>query len=178
MRGLRTSVKYTETLAPPLTLRPLAPLDAAALQALYQASAEHFVRAWGVPPPSQQALSDLADGRENDARALLGIFLQDVLIGVIDLLFGDDEPPDVRLGLVLLTPEFRRQGLGSWALRILEAWLARDTPVERITLFVSAQNHPAQAFFSATGYSYTGHTTRAIVGRSRPRLLQMGKTLG
>ena len=170
-------MKYTEALAPPLILRPLGQTDAPALQSVYQAAAEYFVRAWGEPPPSQQALSELAAVHVNDARVLLGIFLTDALVGVIDLMFGDDEPPDVGLGLVLLAPEFRRQGLGSWSLRILEAWLARDTPVETITLFVPAQNHAAQAFFRATGYAYTGHTTRAVIGDSRPRLLQMSKTL-
>lgn len=171
-------MKYGESIAPPLVLRPLNQADAPALQAVYQASAAYFAFVWGEPPPSQQALSELAAAHENDARVLLGIFLTDALVGVIDLLFGDDEPPDVRLGLVLLMPDFRRQGLGSWSLRILEAWLGRDTPVERVMLSVLALDHPAQAFFSATGYTYTGHTTRAVIGDSRPRLLEMSKVLG
>ncbi|MEI2689310.1 MAG: hypothetical protein V9H69_06180 [Anaerolineae bacterium] len=45
------------------------------------------------------------------------------------------------IGLILLAKAQRRQGLGSWALRMLEAWLTRDTPTEAVVVAVPAQNH-------------------------------------
>ena len=108
-------------------------------------------------------------------RHLLGIFLDDELIGVIDLRFDDPQPLETQVGLILLSPSHRRQELGTWALRILEAWLRRDTPTEGVVVSVPAQDHAAQGFFVANGYSFTGQSARVLTGDTRMRLLEMRK---
>ena len=72
---------------------------------------------------------------------------------------------------------YRRQGLAAWALRILEAWLARDTPTEAVIVPVAAQDHIAQSFFLANDYVFTGQSTRVLMGSTRLRLLEMRKGL-
>lgn len=99
------------------------------------------------------------------------------MIGLLDLRLAYPEPFDVSIGVILLAEAHRRQGLGSWALRMLETWLRRDTPTEAVIAAVPAQDHAAQAFFRANGYLYTGQSTRVLVGSSRPRLLEMRKNL-
>ncbi len=163
--------------APPLTLRPLSPTDAPALQAVYQASADFFASRGGAPPNPIQAAVDLAAARAEEGRYLLGISLHDAMIGVIDLRLASPGPYDVQIGLILLAEARRRQGLGSWALRILEAWLRRDTPTEAVIVAMPAQDHAAQGFFRANGYAFTGQSTRVLVGSSRLRLLEMRKRL-
>lgn len=163
--------------SPPILLQPLAARDSLALQAIYDASASDFSLLAGQPAPAQQASHDLTAADEDEARHILGIFLNDALAGVIDLRFGEPGPQDTRLGLILLAPEHRRRGLGRWALRILEAWLARDTPVERVVVAVQANNYAAQRFFLANGYAFTGESTRLLLASGRLRLLEMHKNL-
>jgi GNAT superfamily N-acetyltransferase len=158
-------------------LRPLSPVDAPELQAVYQASADFFDSRGGAPSDPDQAEADLAAAVAEDGRFLLGITLHESMIGVIDLRLASPGPFDVSIGLVLLAEPYRRQGLGRWALRILEAWLSRDTPTEAVIVAVPAQCHAAQAFFQANGYTFTGQSTRVLIGSSRPRLLEMRKSL-
>lgn len=131
----------------------------------------------GAPPDPSQAKADLAAAAAEDGRFLLGITLHESMIGVIDLRLASPGPNDVSIGLILLAMPHRRLGLGTWALRILEAWLSRDTPTEAVLVAVPAQNHAAQRFFLANGYTFTGQATRVLVGTSRPRLLEMRKSL-
>ena len=162
---------------PPILLKPLDASHSSQLQAVYDASAEFFAQSTGQTAPDQEAGADLAAAADDEARHLLGVFLAGELAGVIDLRFDDPQPLDTRLGLVLLVPSHRRQGLGSWALRILEAWLRRDTPTEGVRLSVPAQDHAAQSFFAANGYSFTGQSARVLSGDTRMRLLEMRKSL-
>jgi RimJ/RimL family protein N-acetyltransferase len=119
----------------------------------------------------------LATAAAEEGRYLLGITLRDAMIGLLDLRLAIPGPYDVQIGLILLAEPHRRQGLGTWALRILEAWLTRDTPTEAVVVAVPAQDHAAQGFFLANGYAFTGQSTRVLVGSTRPRLLEMRKSL-
>jgi GNAT superfamily N-acetyltransferase len=163
--------------APPLTLRPLNLVDAPALQAVYQASAHFFLDRSGAPPDPGQAEADLAAAAAEDGRFLLGILLHESMIGLLDLRLAYPGPLDVSIGLILLADAHRRQGLGAWVLRILEAWLRRDTPTEAVIVPVPAQDHAAQAFFMANGYTFTGQSTRVLEASTRLRLLEMRKNL-
>lgn len=165
---------------PPITLRPLSPEDAPALQAVYDRCADYFRLAsggaLGEAPPGQ-AQHDLAEAAQDDGRYLLGIYLAEEMVGVIDLRLADPGPYDVRLGLVALAQPYRRQGLGRWALRILEEWLRRATPTEAVVVAVAANDYASQAFFRACGYAFTGQATRVPAGDLRLRLLAMRKAL-
>lgn len=163
--------------APPLTLRPLSLTDGPALQAVYQASADFFRDRAGAPPDPGQAEADLAAAAAEDGRFLLGILLHESMIGLLDLRLAYPEPFDVSIGLILLAESQRRQGLGSWALRMLETWLRRDTPTEAVVVAVPAQDHAGQVFFTANGYGFTGQATRVLAGSTRLRLLEMRKSL-
>lgn len=162
---------------PPILLQPLDPGRAPALQAVYQGSADYFELNTGVAPARRQAEQDLRDAAAGEGRYLLGILLDGEMVGVIDLKLAEPEPFEVRLGLILLAEQHRRQGLGSWALRILEEWLRQATPTEAVVLTVLAQDHAAQAFFRHHGYDFTGRATRVVAGDRRWRLLFMRKKL-
>ncbi|MEA3337588.1 MAG: GNAT family N-acetyltransferase [Chloroflexota bacterium] len=162
---------------PPITLRPLIQAQAPDLQAVYEAAQDYFQNMTHQATPKGQAEGDLAQAACDDARHMLGITLEDTLIGVVDLRFADPGPLDARLGLILVSLPYRGQGLASWALRILEAWLSQATPTEAVVLSVLAQNRAAQAFFLHHGYLFTGETTRIMTGVIRSRQLYMRKPL-
>jgi GNAT superfamily N-acetyltransferase len=158
-------------------LRPLSAADGPALQAVYQASADFFLDRGGAPPDPGQAGADLAAAAAEDGRFLLGITLRESMVGLLDLRLAYPEPFDVSIGLILLAEAHRRQGLGTWALRMLEAWLRRDTPTEAVIVAVPAQDRRAQGFFLANGYTFTGQSMRVVEASSRLRLLEMRKSL-
>lgn len=162
---------------PPITLRPLDIQHREALQSVYEAAADYFQSIWQRLPPTGLAERDLADAAGDDARFLLGIYLDETIVGMIDLCLAEPEPYDVRLGLILLIPAHRRCGLGGWALRILEEWLRRATPTTAVVLTVLAQDYGAQAFFRTQGYGFTGQATRIPMGGTWSRLLFMRKNL-
>ncbi len=172
-----TAPNLDDSSVPPLTLRPLTREDAPALQAVYASSADFFVNSSGAAPALCQADDDLAAAAADDARYLLGIYLVETMVGVIDLRLADPGPYDVRIGLILLAPEHRRHGLGRWTLSILEEWLRQATPTEAVVLGVLAQDYAAQAFFRACGYTFTGQAIRVPVADQRYRLLTMQKRL-
>ena len=144
---------------------------------VYSAGAPFFVQSTGTPPDAGQASHDLAEAISDEGRHILGIYLHDEVVGVIDLRLADPEPFDVRIGLILMAEPYRGQGLGSWALRILEAWLAHDTPTEAVVITVAAQDHDAQRFLLSNDYVFTGQSTRVLMGATRLRLLEMRKGL-
>jgi GNAT superfamily N-acetyltransferase len=170
-------VRPPDSPAPPLTLRPLSPVDGPALQAVYQASADFFLARGGAPPDPGQAEADLVAVAAEDGRFMLGITLHESLIGLLDLRLAYPGPFDVSIGLILLAELHRRQGLGTWVLRMLEAWLRRDTPTEAVVVAVPAQDRAAQSFFQANGYAFTGEAARVLAGNTRLRLLKMRKSL-
>jgi GNAT superfamily N-acetyltransferase len=163
---------------PPITLRPLGPADSAGLQQVYEGANDIFVASTGAPVRPDQADQDLADTLGDDARYLLGVFWRDRMVGVVDFRLAEPEPLAVRLGLILLSQPYRRQGLGSWALRILEEWLRQATPTLAIMVTVRAQDFAAQAFFRHHGYVYTGQAVRLNAGPAgSSRLLWLRKDL-
>lgn len=162
---------------PPITLRPLTPADTPHLQAVYDSSEDFFQAATGQPAPASQARRELEASAEDAGHVLLGIFWQETLAGVIDLRLAEPEPFDARLALLLVAEPYRRRGLGSWALRILEAWLRLATPTEAVVLAVMAQDHDGQRFFLRHGFAFTGQATRILTGSVRSRLLVMRKSL-
>ena len=166
------------TVPPAITLRPLNESQASELQTVYQGAADYFETSTGQAPLSEQAEADLREATTDDGRYLMGIFLEERMVGVLDLRLADPGPYDVRLGLIAVSQSYRRQGLGTWALRILEEWLRQETPTKAVVLTVLAQDHSAQAFFHHCGYVFTGQATRVLGGSRRLRLLFMRKELG
>lgn len=175
--GWHLVVTNPRTPPPPITLRPLSQTDAPELQMVYSAGADYFVLSTGGPPGADLAIRDLAEAANDDARHILGIYLNDEMAGVLDFKFADPEPFDVRLGLILLAEFQRGMGLGSWALSILEEWLSRATPVEAVVLAVPASNHAAQHFFRGHGYTFTGQAIRVATQETQSRWLFMRKEL-
>lgn len=171
------SAAVTTSSPPPISLRPLTLANAPDLQTAYESSGDYFRAATGQEAPSNQAWRDLEECAASEGRALLGIYLRQTLVGVIDLRLAEPEPFDARLALFLLAEPYRRQGLGGWALRILEAWLRQATPTEAVVLTVLAQDHDRQRFFLGHGYTFTGQALRTVTGEVRSRLLFMRKSL-
>jgi len=138
--------------APPY--RALIDGDAPAIQALLEASGPfHWDPEGEAPGPDAAAtlLHDRPPGHPREAKWLLGMEEDGQLVGVWDIL--RDYPVAGRwvLGLFLLHPDHRGEGLGARAYALVEAWI-RDQGAERVGLGVRFQNPRARPFWARMGY--------------------------
>ncbi|NPA91894.1 MAG: GNAT family N-acetyltransferase, partial [Chloroflexi bacterium] len=111
-------------------------------------------------------------------RHLMAIQWEETPVGVLDFRLRYPDAAAAYLGLILLLPEWRGRGIGTWALDIWETWLDVQTPLERVRTAVPAHLRRAQRFFLRRDYHLTGESYRVPVGEARPRLLVMEKLLG
>ncbi len=170
----------------PVTLIPLDAEHAALLQAVYVAAPAYWAL-FGIDGlPSDQAARDLAEAADDPTRTILGI-LQRVnpadpaagqsMVGAVDLRRHYPDESDVTLGLLIVAEPHQRQGVGSAAWALLEAWLAQQPGLATARLSVEQFNTPALHFFTALGFKLTGEATRKKVNDLFVRYLDMQKEL-
>lgn len=139
-----------------VTIRPLSPAgDAAAVRALFAASADYVALIEGRPP-GEATLADFwqgaPPGADPAASLRLGLFEAGALAGVAELAFGFPAPADAYLGLLLLAPAARGRGLGRGLLdRVTAEARARGAP--RLLLAVAEANPRALAFWQRQGFA-------------------------
>jgi GNAT superfamily N-acetyltransferase len=158
-----------------MLIRPLDPsADLAAVADLYRRAADFWQLTDRRLPDLAKArafFTDTPPGCDPAASHRLGLFRDDLLIGVAELSIGWPGPGDPFLGLQLLAPEARGQGLGTAFLAEIEA-RARATGARSLYLAVLQENTRGRAFwerhgFRPTGVSRhdpdTGHTTHRLM---------------
>ena len=152
--------------------------DAPALQKVYSAGAAFFVQFTGIPPDAGQASHDLAEAISDEGRHILGIYLHNEMVGVIDLRLAEPEPFDVRIGLILMAEPYRGQGLGSSGAAILGGMAGpRDAHRSR-SRHRGCPGSRRAAFPSPPTITYLqGNQLAVLVGTTRLRLLKMRKGL-
>lgn len=139
-------------------IRPLDPeTDLDAVEMLYTRAADYWLLADRKPPDRQKAMdffTDTPPGCDPAASHRLGLF-QDGLQGVAELSFGFPTAADAYLGLMILAPQARSQGLGRLLLAEVER---RAAPAPRIYLGVLDANLRGRAFWQTQGFHPTGIT--------------------
>jgi GNAT superfamily N-acetyltransferase len=110
-----------------LVLRALGPGDQARLQAVFAACADHFRILSGTPGPepgaaaAEIAASAATPGREV---ALLTTLETGEEVGAVAWWAGNPEADRALIGMLMVVPGHRGQGLAAEALAGLEVWLA------------------------------------------------------
>ncbi len=165
------------TQLPPIRLRPLTVADANTLQAVYNGAADYFLKLLGRRPNFGEATRDLQAALMETNRYIMGIEYDGEMVGMLDVRLHYPEVNITQIGLLLLTQSWRNRGVGTWALRMFESWLRRDTSIRQVRLNVAASNREAQRFWQREGYQFSGETTRIELSTHTPRLLVMIKTL-
>jgi len=162
---------------PSIRLRPLTATDADALQRVYDAAADYFLGLLARKPNFGEASRDIQSAIMEPNRHILGVEYDGALIGLLDVRLHFPEENVAQIGLLLLAEKQRNQGLGTWALRMFEAWLRRDTPIRVVRLNVAASNRDAHRFWQREGYRFSGEASRIDLATHSPRMLVMIKTL-
>lgn len=87
---------------------------------------------------------------------VIGIFSQDILIGMIDCLIGFPEKEKVHIGLLLLDEKYQSQGLGKSAYLKLEHYLRSFSSISKIRLAVVNTNNKVLKYWEKMGFTLTG----------------------
>jgi RimJ/RimL family protein N-acetyltransferase len=78
------------------------------------------------------------------------------MIGCADVLRGYPDRPRAVIGLLLLTEQWQRQGLGRAFARLVEQAIAAWPEIERLRIGVISTNPGALEFWHKLGYVKTG----------------------
>ncbi|HEX8393127.1 MAG TPA: GNAT family N-acetyltransferase [Longimicrobium sp.] len=109
-----------------LLLRTLGPGEEAALQEMFTRCADHFRILSGLPAPDPDAAArEIAGCAATPGRdvALLSLVQTGEAVGAIGWWAGNPEADKALIGMVMIAPEHRRQGLAREALSGLQVWL-------------------------------------------------------
>lgn len=138
-----------------LAFRPLDPVaDVAPVLDLMQRAADYVRLEDGTGPDAARAagfLTALVPGGSAADAVKLGIMRATRMIGIVDMGFGYPLETDAYIGLLLLDPAVRGQGVGQAARAHLEA-VARNRGAARMLVAVLTANVPGQAFWQAQGF--------------------------
>ncbi len=159
---------------------PLEPESMPDLQTLLEHSADYFFLIEGHPPGLNAAESlaqDRPPGWSLDNKFLIGIRdRDDQLVAVID---GMRDYPDAGIfwvGLLLVDPDHRGQGLGERIMNNFERW-ARDQGARQVRLGVAEINVKARRFWQCIGYKPVSKSGPAYLGQHELVIHRMKKDL-
>jgi ribosomal protein S18 acetylase RimI-like enzyme len=163
-----------------LTARRLDEKDTAALQALCEACTEFHVLIEGRPArpdEAQHLMAELPPGKTLTDKFFFGLFTpRPRLCGALDLLRGYREPDEWYLGLLLLEPAARGQGLGGRVVRAAEAWV-RSQGGRLMRLAVAEQNEGGLRFWERQGYRVEKRFPPRRMGERDTVLLELKREL-
>ena len=145
-----------------VTLREVAgdPEELAALQRVMESDEEYSLRVTRHPPGPAEAQSTLMfvpDGKSPDDKAPFGVWDDDELVGLLDLLLRYPDDETLYIGLLLIDRGRQGQGIGTAAYRALERDVLPRWPwVRRLRLSVVRGNDQVLGFWRRLGFTETG----------------------
>lgn len=143
----------------PTQIRTLDPeADIEAVAEFYTRAADYWLMADRRAPDRQKAVdffTDCPPGCDPAASHRLGLFWGGRLMGLAELSFGWPALGDAYLGLQILAPEARGQGLGRVLLADVEQ-RARAAAAPALYLAVLEENTRGWAFWQREGFRATG----------------------
>ncbi len=169
--------KILET--PRLTIRALEIDDAVALQRVFEAAGDYFVSITGRPKPDADAAQrEIRSSTTSPGRriALLCRNGDAEAVGAIGWWEGNPEPDTALLGMLLVVPDRRGQGLAREALAAVEGALAASG-IGRLRTGVGAGDTEKHDLLRALGFSPLDERTHISLDRGRMMISLFEKEL-
>lgn len=138
-----------------VTVAYISDVDTAALQALMERCQDHFDVHEGRTTPSNAAHEMMQTTPPNYDRTRilhLGLYGEDGrMVGCLSTPPDYPQHGDWYIGLLLLDPAVRNQGLGARTINAFEAWVAANGGT-RILISVADENHLGRRFWDRLGF--------------------------
>jgi ribosomal protein S18 acetylase RimI-like enzyme len=162
-------------------LKPLRPeSDGAAIDDLAQRCADYTLMLTGEPPShdsSADFFAAIPEGKTRDDMLKLGVFDHaGKLIGLVDIARDHPAPGTWYLGLLLIDPAARSQGIGAAVVRGVKAQAARSGAT-RLMLSVVAENERALKFWTSLGFGVTRELPAKRFGRKHHMRLELASNV-
>ena len=149
------------------------------VEAFYAAAPDYWEAAEGHPPglgKAEEFFEDTPPNCDPSETCRFGVFLDEHLSGIADLFFGFPELGDAYVGLMMLGPWARNQGIGQILLSHVEE-LAKTGGAKNLYLAVMTINSRGRAFWEREGFVATGLSGMSVVGNNQQELHRLVKTL-
>ncbi len=125
------------------------------VQRVFAESPNYFINISGNPPSPEdgrELFSAIAPGKEFQDKFVFGIYLNNYMIGCIDLIRRFPDESTVMLGLLLLSEKHQRKGLGTRVHNKLEDIIKGWENIEKIRIGVLVSNVEVLPFWKKMGY--------------------------
>jgi GNAT superfamily N-acetyltransferase len=156
--------------------------EKAEVQRVLEESPNYYTNTSGgspSPEDGEELFSAIAPGKEFQDKFVFGIYLNDYMIGCIDLCRGFPDESTVTLGLLLLSEKHQRKGLGSKAYKKLEETVKGWKNIKKIRIGVLVSNIEVLPFWKKMGYTEIkrvpykhGDTETEVITLEKPILHQ------
>jgi ribosomal protein S18 acetylase RimI-like enzyme len=116
---------------------------------------EDFLALGPEPKASLEMVMKDMETSQHEGGCFCGIYHTDGhLLGVVDfILNGFEGKPDIAfLSLIMIAPPFRKQGIGTETIQLIEREIKKDARVTEIRSAVQVNNYKATKFWQKNGY--------------------------
>jgi len=149
------------------------------VQRVLEAARAYGLAVQGSPFPPENAaalFASLPPGVDRSAKSVFGVFLDDEMIGCVDVVRGYPSATCSMIGLLLIAEEHQGRGFGSSSLRLLED-IAHGWSCDTLRIGVVASNDTALGFWRAAGFLETGETRPWTEGSVTSEVIMMEKLI-
>ncbi len=148
-------------------------------QKLYEQCTDFIQLTYGHPPSptvADEDFDDLPDGKTTEDLYILGLFNPNkILVGVIEAVRHYPDNQTWWIGLMMLTPQQRKKGIGAKFYKAFEQWvLLQDA--SKISLFVIKANQPGLQFWQKMGFEITDEIPPRQFGNKIHQGYRMSRT--
>ncbi len=130
--------------------------EVAGVQRVLEESPNYCINTSGgfsSPEDGKELFDAIAPGKEFQDKFVFGIYLNNYMIGCIDLCRRFPNESTVMLGLLLLSEKHQRKGLGTRAHNKLEEIIKSWKNIQKIRIGVLVSNEEVLPFWKKMGYT-------------------------
>ena len=163
------------------SVHQLTPEDSGSIQTLFENCLDFMLLVDGRPAgndAAEETFQDLPPGKSLQDKFVFGIFdRQHKLVGLLEVVRGYPDNITWWIGLLLLSPESRSQGLGKQVLEGFVKYVSSNGG-QVIMLGVVEENQRAYSFWESTGFEFVRKTEPKQFGNKIQTVSIMRRSLG
>jgi GNAT superfamily N-acetyltransferase len=132
--------------------------DMAELQRVIEEAPAYAELMTGAPPgpaDAQSTYSILPDGKTYEDKFVLGVYANDEMVGFVDLIRGYPNPATAWIGVMLISEDHQRKGIGARAMDLVERLVRDWGTCDRMRLAVTRANESVIGFWERLGFKAT-----------------------